>query len=263
MIRGFGRQRLFQGFRISLCEGHGQGWRVCRMSMTCHPREIHPCGARGLFPTGIRGGLPSSSRWTRHEADPPLGEVTKSISGKETTGRRAIILLTTIRPGCMGEEEEEKGTCRTWPTGSSKILSTGWSGSRARSLFELWRPGHPLQGRYYRQFSPGSPRITPALAAALTARSGSHRGPYGLLSEGEGSSPRDHPDLLDCPGRAGCGYPRQMDDEMAGKWLIFLQDDRVDGIWRKHRNATASGEWDSRPRSRQRSRTPSPVTNGR
>jgi hypothetical protein len=33
-----------------------------------------------------------------------------------------------------------------------------------------------------------------------------------------------------------------MDDEMAGKWLVFREDDRVDGLWKKVRNATAAGE---------------------
>ena len=82
----------------------------------------------------------------------------------------------------------------------------------------------------------------PALADALTARFGSTDALYWLLTEGEGVVPTKTTLMYwivqDAPG-AG---PGEMDDEKAGKWLIFLPDDRVDGLWRKVRDATAAGE---------------------
>ena len=93
-------------------------------------------------------------------------------------------------------------------------------------------------GAIFARFAPDYP----SLAEALTSRFGSTDALYRLLSDGEGVIPTKTTLMYwivqDAPGVA----TRAMDDEMAGKWLIFLQDDRVDELWRRVRNATASGE---------------------
>jgi len=82
----------------------------------------------------------------------------------------------------------------------------------------------------------------PPLADSLTARFGSTDALYLMLTGGEGVIPtkttlmywivQDAPDFT----------KEAKDDEKAGKWLIFLPDNRVDELWRKVRDATAAGE---------------------
>jgi len=139
----------------------------------------------------------------------------------------------------MGEEEE--GDLSEVAYGLFEILLNRVFREKDRSLFELVEAGIDFRdditaifGRFASDY--------PGLAAALRARFGSTDDLYRLLSEGEGVIPtkttlmywivQDAPDV---PTGA-------MDGEMAGKWLIFLQDDRVDELWRKVRNATAAGE---------------------
>jgi hypothetical protein len=44
--------------------------------------------------------------------------------------------------------------------------------------------------------------------------------------------------VLDAPGSA----PEAIEDENAGKWLIFQEPDQVDAVWKKVRDATVAGE---------------------
>jgi nuclear transport factor 2 (NTF2) superfamily protein len=44
--------------------------------------------------------------------------------------------------------------------------------------------------------------------------------------------------VLDAPGSA----PEAIEDENAGKWLIFQEPDQVDTSWKKVRDATVAGE---------------------
>ena len=44
--------------------------------------------------------------------------------------------------------------------------------------------------------------------------------------------------VLDAPGSA----PEAIEDENAGKWLIFQEPDQVDASWKKVRDATVAGE---------------------
>jgi hypothetical protein len=44
--------------------------------------------------------------------------------------------------------------------------------------------------------------------------------------------------VQDAPGM----LPTEVDDELAGKWLIFVEADKVDEAWRKVRDATVRGE---------------------
>jgi hypothetical protein len=63
-----------------------------------------------------------------------------------------------------------------------------------------------------------------------------------MLRAGEGVIPTKTTQMYwiiqDAPGM----LPTEIDDELAGKWLIFVEADLVDEAWRKVRDATVRGE---------------------
>ncbi len=82
----------------------------------------------------------------------------------------------------------------------------------------------------------------PQLAGAMLARFTGIDTIYLMLCEGEGVIPSKTTQMywivLDAPGSA----PEAIEDENAGKWLIFQEPDIVDASWKKVRDATVSQE---------------------
>jgi len=82
----------------------------------------------------------------------------------------------------------------------------------------------------------------PQLAEAMLQRFSSADTIYTMLREGEGVIPTKTTQMywivLDAPGSA----PEAIEDENAGKWLIFQEPDQVDSSWKKIRDATVAGE---------------------
>jgi hypothetical protein len=82
----------------------------------------------------------------------------------------------------------------------------------------------------------------PQLAEAMLARFLTVDTIYRMLCEGEGVAPSKTTQMywivLDAPGSA----PEAIEDENAGKWLIFQEPDLVDAAWKKVRDATVSLE---------------------
>jgi hypothetical protein len=82
----------------------------------------------------------------------------------------------------------------------------------------------------------------PQLAEALLTRSSDTDTIYGLIQAGEGVTPSMTTQMYwivqDAPGVD----PEAIQDELAGKWLIFLPPEEVDDAWRKVRDATWRGE---------------------
>jgi hypothetical protein len=82
----------------------------------------------------------------------------------------------------------------------------------------------------------------PQLAEALLARFSDVDTIYRMLCEGEGVTPTKTTQMywivLDAPGSA----PEAIEDENAGKWLIFQEPDAVDAAWKKVRDATVAHE---------------------
>ena len=82
----------------------------------------------------------------------------------------------------------------------------------------------------------------PQLAAALLARFGSVENLYRMLCEGEGVLPSKTTQMYwivqDAPGSA----PEAIEDEHAGKWLIFQEPEAADAAWKKVRDATVGHE---------------------
>ncbi len=82
----------------------------------------------------------------------------------------------------------------------------------------------------------------PQLAEALLQRFSDPETIYAMLCNGEGVVPSRTTQMywivLDAPGSA----PEAIEDENAGKWLIFQEPDQVDAAWKKVRDATVAGD---------------------
>ncbi len=80
----------------------------------------------------------------------------------------------------------------------------------------------------------------PQLAEAMLGRFSDIETVYRMLCEGEGVLPTKTAQMywivLDAPGSA----PEAIEDENAGKWLIFQEPDAVDAAWKKVRDATVA-----------------------
>lgn len=82
----------------------------------------------------------------------------------------------------------------------------------------------------------------PQLAEALLARFGNVETIYRMLTEGEGVLPSKTTQMYwivqDAPG----SLPEAIEDEHAGKWLIFQEPEAADAAWKKVRDATVAQE---------------------
>ena len=82
----------------------------------------------------------------------------------------------------------------------------------------------------------------PQLAEAMLSRFSHLDTIYQMLCDGEGVVPTKTAQMywivLDAPGSA----PEAIEDESAGKWLIFQEPDHVDDAWKKVRDATVALE---------------------
>jgi hypothetical protein len=139
----------------------------------------------------------------------------------------------------MAEPEEEDLSDVAY--GLFEILLSRGLREQGRSLFELVEAGSDFRGDFSAIFARFASDY-PALAGALTSRFGSTDALYRLLTEGEGVIPTKTTLMYWIVQDAPNFRSEDMDDEKAGKWLIFREDDRVDGLWRRIRNATAAGE---------------------
>jgi hypothetical protein len=107
----------------------------------------------------------------------------------------------------------------------------------SKYLFQLVEEHIDFKDQFLEFFSRFS-REYPQLAEALLLKFGGIDPLYVMIVGGEGVIPsrttqmywiiQDAPDIP----------PEAIEDELAGKWLIFLPPDRVDEAWRKVRDAT-------------------------
>ncbi|MDT8358003.1 MAG: DUF1917 domain-containing protein [Methanomicrobiaceae archaeon] len=112
--------------------------------------------------------------------------------------------------------------------------------SRQIHLFELVEGSEDFREDFCRIFRDFESEY-PQLAEALRRRFGSVDALYELIQQGEGVVPscthlmywiiQDAPDFR----------PDESDAEQMGKWLIFLEKEEVDEMWRRIRNATCEG----------------------
>ena len=137
--------------------------------------------------------------------------------------------------------EDETGDLSDVAYGLFEILLNRVLREQGRSLSRLVEAGTDFRGDLAHIFARFASDYPP-LAEALTGRFGSTDALYRLLTGGEGVIPTKTTLMYWIVQDAPDFRSEDMDDEMAGKWLIFLQDDRVDELWKMVRNATAAGE---------------------
>jgi hypothetical protein len=82
----------------------------------------------------------------------------------------------------------------------------------------------------------------PPLAEALIERFGTVDAIYAMIRAGEGVVPTKTTQMYWIVEDAPAARPNAVDDELAGKWLVFLPKEEVDAVWRRVRDATAAGE---------------------
>jgi Basophilic leukemia-expressed protein Bles03 len=81
----------------------------------------------------------------------------------------------------------------------------------------------------------------PQLAEALAQRFPDITTIYSMILSGEGVIPSKTTQMYWIVQDAPDSPPEAIEDEKAGKWLIFLEPDQVDVSWKKVRDATVEG----------------------
>ena len=110
-----------------------------------------------------------------------------------------------------------------------------------KHLFILVEQGIDFRQEFdeiFRQFTGEYPQ----LARALTARFSTTDTIYDMIRAGEGVIPSKTTQMYWVVQDAPDIQPEAIEDENAGKWLIFLEPDVIDGSWKKVRDATVAGE---------------------
>lgn len=117
------------------------------------------------------------------------------------------------------------------------------AGLRARGpyLFELVEGGTDFKAQFLQIFETFCSDY-PQLEEALIEHSGSPDAIYRAILEGEGVIPSRTTRMFWIVQDAPEVKPDAMEDELAGKWLIFLPPERVDEAWIIVRNATCRKE---------------------
>jgi hypothetical protein len=93
-------------------------------------------------------------------------------------------------------------------------------------------------GAIFQQFAAEYPQ----LAGALIGRFRDPDTIYGMIVAGEGVIPSKTTQMYWIVQDAPDSPPEAIEDENAGKWLIFQEPDQVDGSWKKVRDATVTGD---------------------
>lgn len=106
-------------------------------------------------------------------------------------------------------------------------------------LFQLVEAEADFLDRFLSIFSKFADEY-PQLAEAILVRFGGIGPVYTMIAKGEGVVPskttQSYWIIQDAPEVS----PDAIEDELAGKWLIFLPPDQVDDAWRKVRDATTA-----------------------
>lgn len=110
-----------------------------------------------------------------------------------------------------------------------------------RSLYRLVEDGTDISADLARVFDVLREDYPP-LADALIERFGTVDAILEAIRAGEGVVPTKTTQMYWIVEDAPSVRPDAVDDELAGKWLVFLPADEVDALWRRVRDATAAGE---------------------
>jgi len=111
---------------------------------------------------------------------------------------------------------------------------------QGKYLFVLVEQGVDFNPEFeviFRQFAAEYPQ----LAGALIGRFEEMDTIYGMICAGEGVIPSKTAQMYWIVQDAPDSPPEAIEDENAGKWLIFQEPDQVDVSWKKVREATVEG----------------------
>ncbi len=125
--------------------------------------------------------------------------------------------------------------------GLFEVMLNAELSARGQYLFELVEAGadfEPLFSSIFTKFSEGYPQ----LGEALIRRFGSPGGIYQAICGGEGVVPSKTTGMYWIVQDGPEVRPDAIEDELAGKWLIFLPPEEVDAAWVRVRNATCRNE---------------------
>lgn len=113
--------------------------------------------------------------------------------------------------------------------------------ARKKPLYRLVEEGIPFQEEFAEIFTLFQ-EMYPEVVKTLRKRFSSSDEMYSLIVEGEGVIPSKTTQSFWIIQDAPETDPRATEDERAGKWLIFVQPDQVDDIWKKVRDLTWKNE---------------------
>ncbi|MDN7025059.1 DUF1917 domain-containing protein [Methanoculleus sp. FWC-SCC1] len=111
---------------------------------------------------------------------------------------------------------------------------------RGSYLFELVESDRDFWENFQEIFT-GFRDEYPQLAEALEARFGSTEAIYGQLLAGEGVAPSRTTQMYWIVQDAPDFNSAEFDDELGGKWLIFVDPADADAVWRRVRDETSAG----------------------
>jgi hypothetical protein len=113
--------------------------------------------------------------------------------------------------------------------------------ARRKPLYRLVDEGTPFRDEFSEIFTMFQ-NLYPDIAQRLQERYSSVDEIYNLFFEGEGVIPSKTTQTYWIIQDAPETDPHATEDERAGKWLIFVQPDQVDDIWKKIRDLTWQNE---------------------
>jgi hypothetical protein len=106
-------------------------------------------------------------------------------------------------------------------------------------LFQLVETQIDFKDQFFKIFSRFADEY-PQLAEALQLKFGGIGPIYEMIARGEGVVPSGTTQMYWIIQEAPDISPNAIEDELAGKWLIFLPQDQVDAAWKKVRDATCA-----------------------
>ncbi len=120
------------------------------------------------------------------------------------------------------------------------LLNKGLN-NRGKHLFLLVEEGCGFLTEFEEIYA-GFAAEYPQLAEALANRFPNRTSIYDMILAGEGVVPSKTTQMYWIVQDAPDSPPEAIEDENAGKWLIFEEPDQIDVIWKKIRDATVAGE---------------------
>jgi Basophilic leukemia-expressed protein Bles03 len=138
-------------------------------------------------------------------------------------------------------EELDPGDLGDIAYGLFEVMLNAELRAQGSPLFDLVEKGTDFKTKFHSVFGKFSQEY-PELGQALILAFGSPEAIYLSILEGEGVIPSRTTKMYWIVQDAPEVGPEAFEDELAGKWLIFLPPEKVDEAWIRVRNATSLNE---------------------